>query len=138
MTPSCKWPIDLALVLGAISKALKGKMPWSKDKLSIPVKDYFEENVHIFIFQSGETKQLSLLTNYWALLSIYRNQVYATERTCFETEMADCFNDLKNGESFVRRTRKLSVQFFSPVWGTTTIVQTMTAYLGGWLWTINN
>ena len=93
-------------------KTVKGKIPWSKDELSIPVKDSFEENVHIFVFQSGETKQLSLLKNYWALLSIYGDQIYATESTCFETKMAACFNDLKDGESFVRRTRKLSVQFF--------------------------
>ena len=81
------------------------------------MKDYFEENVHVFVFQSGETKQLSLLRNYWALLSIYiyiyGNQVYATESTCFETKMAACFNDLKDEESSFRRTEKLSARFFA-------------------------
>ena len=39
----------------------------------------------VFVFLSGKTKQLSLPGNYWALLSIYGNLIYATESTCFGT-----------------------------------------------------
>ena len=74
--------------------------------------------------------------------------------------MASCFNDLKDEESFVRRTRKLSARFlcqfeqqpegkalfkskFSHELGEMkenifTIVQMMTAYLWSWLWTVNH
>ena len=48
--------------------------------------------------------------NYLAFLTIYGNLIYATESTCFETKMATCFNDMKDEESFVRRTRKLSAR----------------------------
>ena len=72
--------------------------------------------------------------------------------------MAACFNDLKDEESFVRWKRKLSARFlcqfeqqpegktlfkskFSHELGEMkenifTIVQTMTAYLWSWLWTV--
>ena len=64
------------------------------------MKDYFVETRKrpriIFVFLSGETKQLPLLGNYWALLSTYGNRIYATESTCLETKMATCFNDLKD------------------------------------------
>ena len=42
------------------------------------------------------------------------NSNYATESTCFGTKMAACFctvNNLKDEESFVRRTGKLSARF---------------------------
>ena len=96
-------------------------------------------------------KQLSLLGNYWALLSIYGNLTYATKSTRFGTNMAACFNDLKDKESFVRGTRRLSARFFRQFAqqpegkalfkskfshelgemkeNSFTIVQTMTAYL---------
>ena len=67
----------------------------------------------VFIFLSGKTKQLSWLGNYWVLLSIYGNLIYATESSCFGTKMAAYFNDLKDEESFVRRTGKLSAQFLA-------------------------
>ena len=70
------------------------------------------ENVHVFVLLSGETKQPTLLQNYWAVVSIHRNLIYASESTCFENKMSACFNDLKYEDSFVRRTRKLSAQFF--------------------------
>ena len=70
------------------------------------------ENVHVFVLLSGKTKQPSLLRNYWALVSIYWNLIYACESTCFENKMAACFSDLKDEESFVIWTRKLSMQFF--------------------------
>ena len=96
-------------------------------------------------------KQFSLLRNYWDLLSIYRNLIYATGSTCFET----------NGCLFQRseRWRKLSAQFlcqfeqpegkallkskFSHELGERkenifTIAQMMTAYLWSWLWTVNH
>ena len=55
-------------------------------------------------------KQFSLLRNYWALLSIHRNLIYATEAHALKL-MAACFNDMKDEESLARRTRKLSVRF---------------------------
>ena len=55
-------------------------------------------------------KQFSLLRNYWALLSTYRNLIYATEAHALKL-MAACFNDMKDEESLVRRTRKLSARF---------------------------
>ena len=64
------------------------------------MKDYFVETGKrpriIFVFLSGETKQLPLLGKYWALLSTHENLIYATESTCLETKMATCFNDLKD------------------------------------------
>ena len=55
--------------------------------------------------------QLSLLRNYWALLSIYGNLIYTTKAQCYGTKMAPYFNDLKDEESFERRTGKLSARF---------------------------
>ena len=54
-----------------------------------------------------------MLGNYWALLSINGNLIYATESTCFGTKMAAYFNDLKDEESFVGRTGKLSARFLA-------------------------
>ena len=70
------------------------------------------ENVHLFVSLSGKTKQPSLLRNYWDLVSIYWNVIDACESTCFENKMAACFNVLEDEESFVRWTRKLSMQYF--------------------------
>ena len=67
----------------------------------------------VFVFLSGETKQLSLLGNYWALLSINGNLIHALKAQCFGTKMAPYFNDLKDEESFERRTRKLSARFLA-------------------------
>ena len=61
----------------------------------------------MFIFLYGETKQLSLIWNYWALLSIYGNLIYATESTCFRANIAAYFNDLKDEESFVMQLSML-------------------------------
>ena len=124
---------------------------------------YFEETWKrpriVCIFLSGEMKQLSFLGNYWALLSIYGNLIYATKSTRFGTNMAACFNDLKDEESFVRQTKRLIAQFFRQFEqqpegkalfkskfselgemkeNSFPIVQTMTAYLWSRLWTINN
>ena len=92
-----------------------------------------------------------MLGNYWALLSIYGNLTNATKSTRFGTNMAACFNYLKDKESFARRTRRLSARFFHQFEqqpegkalfkskfshelgemkeNSFTIVQTMTAYL---------
>ena len=75
----------------------------------IPVTDSLflgnsKTSTYLFVFLSSEMKQLTLLGSYWALLSIYGNLIYATESTCFGTKMAAYFNDLKDEESFVRRT----------------------------------
>ena len=123
---------------------------YDKSKLCIPVKDFFFEKTQkrpriVFVFLSGEMMQLSLLSNYWALLSIYGNLIYTTKAQCCGTKMAPYFNDLKDEESFERRTGKLSTRFlfFWPLLTTTrrkSIVQkqTMTAYLWTQLSTINN
>ena len=106
----------LFYILEFISKTLKGKMLWRRGKLCIAVKADCCGNTKmakyctVFVFLSGKTKQLSLPGNYWALLSIYGNLIYATESTCFGSKMATCFSDMKDEESSVRRTRKLSAR----------------------------
>ena len=70
---SLKHLIDLALEL--ISKTLKGKKIkrltlYSSERLCALRKLKNVENVHVFVFLSGKTKQLGLLANYWAVLSI--------------------------------------------------------------------
>ena len=59
----------------------------------------------VFIFLS---EPLFFLGNYWVLLSLYGNLIFATDFTFFGTKMA-ALQDLKDEESFVRQTGKLLV-----------------------------
>ena len=63
---------------------------------------------------STDRVHLPIWRNKAALLSIYGNLIYATERTRFGTKMAAFFNDLKDlkdEESSVRWTGKLPARF---------------------------
>ena len=77
------------------------------------IKVNFAFSERLSIHEQNKVEQLSLLGNFWALLSIYGTLIYATESTCFGTKMAPCFNNQKDEESFVRRTGKLSAQFLA-------------------------
>ena len=126
--------IDLALVLKCFLKPLswfqkhKKVKRYDKSKLCISVKDwrntyvFFEETRKlpriVFVFLSGETKQLSLLGNYWALLSIYGNLIYTTEAQCLELKWLP-ISTIWRMKKALKDERENFPRDFLPLWTTT-------------------